>query len=126
MSSVGTMSPSPAAWTELPSHRAWLDTHEALPCNVKVFIEGEEEIGSPNLERYLTTFADDLAADVFVLADAGQWKVGTPGITYSLRGLATIDVELRALDGPVHSGLHGGAVPDPPCGRMRCPAFGGV
>ncbi len=95
---------------------AWLDAHGSLPCNVKVFVEGEEEIGSPNLERYLTSFADDLAADVFVLADAGQWKVGVPGITYSLRGLATIDVQLRALAGPVHSGLFGGAVPDPATG----------
>jgi acetylornithine deacetylase/succinyl-diaminopimelate desuccinylase-like protein len=95
---------------------AWIATSGAVPCNVKVFIEGEEEIGSPNLERYLTTFADDLAADVFVLADAGQWKVGVPAITYSLRGLATVDVELRALEGPVHSGLFGGAVPDPTIG----------
>jgi acetylornithine deacetylase/succinyl-diaminopimelate desuccinylase-like protein len=99
--------------------RAWLDAATTVPCNVKVFIEGEEEIGSPNLERYLTTFADDLAADVFVLADAGQWKVGVPGITYSLRGLASVDVELRALDGPVHSGLYGGAVPDPTMGLAR-------
>ncbi len=99
--------------------KSWLDAHGALPCNVKVFIEGEEEIGSPNLERYLTTFAAELAADVFVLADAGQWKVGVPGITYSLRGLASLDVELRALDGPVHSGLFGGAVPDPVQGMAR-------
>ncbi|MGH8977873.1 MAG: peptidase dimerization domain-containing protein, partial [Acidimicrobiia bacterium] len=50
---------------------------------------------------------------VLVLADAGNWAVGVPGITYSLRGLAAADVELCALDGPVHSGLAGGAVPDP-------------
>ncbi len=93
--------------------KAWLDTHGTLPCNVKVFIEGEEESGSPNLERFLTTYSEDLRADVFVLADAGQWKVGGPAITYMLRGLATIDVTLRALDGPVHSGIFGGAVPDP-------------
>ena len=93
--------------------KAWLDTHGSLPCNVKVFIEGEEESGSPNLERFLTTYANDLKADVFVLADAGQWKVGEPAITYMLRGLATIDVCLRALDGPVHSGIFGGVVPDP-------------
>ena len=102
-----------------PQRSRRLDARGALPCNVKVFIEGEEEIGSPNLERYLTTFADDLAADVFVLADAGQWKVGVPGITWSLRGLATIDVELALPDGPVHSGLHGGAVPDPTMGLAR-------
>ena len=93
--------------------KAWLDTHATLPCNVKVFIEGEEESGSPNLERFLTTYREDLRSDVFVLADAGQWKVGEPAITYMLRGLATIDVTLRALDGPVHSGIFGGAVPDP-------------
>ena len=93
--------------------KAWLDTHSTVPCNIKVFIEGEEESGSPNLERFLTTYAEDLRADVFVLADAGQWKVGEPAITYMLRGLATIDVTLRALDGPVHSGIFGGAVPDP-------------
>ncbi len=93
--------------------KAWLDTHNTIPCNVKVFIEGEEESGSPNLERFLTTYAEDLRADVFVLADAGQWKVGEPAITYMLRGLATIDVTLRALKGPVHSGIFGGAVPDP-------------
>ncbi len=99
--------------------KAWLDTHGTIPCNVKVFIEGEEESGSPNLERFLTTYAEDLRSDVFVLADAGQWKVGEPAITYMLRGLATIDVTLRALDGPVHSGIFGGAVPDPTVSLAR-------
>ncbi|MCJ7439823.1 MAG: M20/M25/M40 family metallo-hydrolase, partial [Acidimicrobiia bacterium] len=90
--------------------KAWLDTAGALPCNVKVFVEGEEEIGSPHLAEFLAEYADDLAADVLVLADAGNWSVGTPGLTYSLRGLAGGDVTLRALDGPVHSGMAGGAV----------------
>ena len=85
----------------------------ALPCNVRVLVEGEEEIGSPTLHRFLTEHLDELRADVLVLADAGNWAVGVPGITYSLRGLAAADVELRALDGPVHSGMAGGAVPDP-------------
>ena len=51
--------------------------------------------------------------DVLVLADAGNWSVGVPGLTYSLRGLSSVDVGVRALDGPVHSGMAGGAVPDP-------------
>ncbi len=92
---------------------AWLATAGELPCNVRVLIEGEEEIGSPSLERFLREHLDDLRSDVFVLADAGQWDVGVPGITYSLRGLASCDVRLRALDGPLHSGITGGAVPDP-------------
>ena len=93
--------------------KAWLDSSGALPCNVKVVIEGEEEIGSPNLAAFLAEYADDLASDLMVLADAGNWSVGTPAITYSLRGLASGDVTVRALEGPVHSGMGGGPVPDP-------------
>jgi acetylornithine deacetylase/succinyl-diaminopimelate desuccinylase-like protein len=93
--------------------RAWLDATGALPCNVKVLAEGEEEIGSPGLAPFLTAHAADLQSDVLLLADAGNWKVGVPGLTYSLRGLASVDVRLRALDGPVHSGMAGGVVPDP-------------
>jgi cysteinylglycine-S-conjugate dipeptidase len=92
---------------------AWLRTMGELPCNVRVLVEGEEEIGSPRLEAFLTKYLDELAADVIVLADASNWRVGVPGITYSLRGIAGVDVTVRALDGPVHSGMAGGAVPDP-------------
>jgi acetylornithine deacetylase/succinyl-diaminopimelate desuccinylase-like protein len=80
---------------------------------VRVLIEGEEEIGSPTLHAFLSAHIDELRSDVLVLADAGNWKVGVPGLTYSLRGLAAADIELRALDGPVHSGMAGGAIPDP-------------
>ncbi len=92
---------------------AWLRTRGELPCNVRVLVEGEEEIGSPRLEAFLAKYLDELAADVLVLADAGNWQVGVPAITYSLRGIAGVDVTVRALDGPVHSGMAGGAVADP-------------
>jgi cysteinylglycine-S-conjugate dipeptidase len=92
---------------------AWLASSGALPCNVRVLIEGEEEIGSPTLHAFLSAHFEELRSDVLVLADAGNWKVGVPGLTYSLRGLAAADIELRALDGPVHSGMAGGAIPDP-------------
>jgi acetylornithine deacetylase/succinyl-diaminopimelate desuccinylase-like protein len=98
---------------------AWLRTVGEMPCNVRVLIEGEEEIGSPRLEAFLTKHLDELAADVIVLADASNWKVGVPGITYSLRGIAGVDVTVRALDGPVHSGMAGGAVPDPAMALAR-------
>jgi cysteinylglycine-S-conjugate dipeptidase len=65
---------------------------------------------------FLTHHRRALAADVLVLADAGNWSVGTPGLTYSLRGLAGADIQVRALDGPVHSGMAGGVVPDPVTG----------
>ncbi len=92
---------------------AWLRATGALPCNVRVLVEGEEEIGSPTLHAFLTSHLEELRSDVLVLADAGNWQVGIPGLTYSLRGLAAADIELRALDGPQHSGMSGGAIPDP-------------
>jgi acetylornithine deacetylase/succinyl-diaminopimelate desuccinylase-like protein len=98
---------------------AWLQATGALPCNVRVLIEGEEEIGSPTLLAFLEAHRDELQSDVLVLADAGNWKVGVPGLTYSLRGLVAADIELRALDGPVHSGMAGGAIPDPVAGLAR-------
>ncbi len=92
---------------------AWLRSAGTLPCNVRVLVEGEEEIGSPTLHSFLTSHLEELRSDVLVLADAGNWQVGVPGLTYSLRGLAAADIELRALDGPQHSGMSGGAIPDP-------------
>ncbi|MEX0666445.1 MAG: M20/M25/M40 family metallo-hydrolase [Acidimicrobiia bacterium] len=93
--------------------KAWLDTAGVLPCNVKVFVEGEEEIGSPRLAAFLAEHGDELAADVLLLADAGNWSVGTPGLTYSLRGLVSGTVTVAVMDAPVHSGMAGGPIPDP-------------
>lgn len=98
---------------------AWLETSGTLPCNVKVLVEGEEEIGSPNLEEFLRGHAGELAADVLVLADAGNWAVGIPGVTYSLRGLLGFDVTVASLRGPLHSGMAGGIVPDPATALAR-------
>ena len=109
----GTADDKAGAVAHLAAVRAWLDTTGALPCNVKVLVEGEEEIGSPTLGPFLAAHRDALAADVLLLADAGNWSVGTPGLTYSLRGLAGVDVNLRALDSPLHSGMAGGVIPDP-------------
>jgi acetylornithine deacetylase/succinyl-diaminopimelate desuccinylase-like protein len=109
----GTADDKAGAVTHVAAVRAWLRTAGELPCNVKVLDEGEEEIGSPGLAGFLEAHADALRSDVLLLADAGNWSVGTPGLTYSLRGLAGVDVRLRALDGPVHSGMAGGVVPDP-------------
>jgi acetylornithine deacetylase/succinyl-diaminopimelate desuccinylase-like protein len=109
----GTADDKAGVVAHLAAVRAWLTTAGTLPCNVKVLVEGEEEIGSPGLAAFLAEHAAALRADVLVLADAGNWSVGVPGLTYSLRGLSSVDVSVRALDGPVHSGMAGGAVPDP-------------
>jgi cysteinylglycine-S-conjugate dipeptidase len=115
----GTADDKAGAVAHAAAVRAWLDTTGALPCNVTVFIEGEEEIGSPRLDAFLARYAAELAADVLLLADAGNWTVGVPGLTCSLRGLAGGTVRLRALDGPVHSGMAGGVVPDPSLALAR-------
>jgi acetylornithine deacetylase/succinyl-diaminopimelate desuccinylase-like protein len=92
---------------------AWLQSADGPPCNVRVLVEGEEEISSPHLFAFLEEHAEALRSDVLVLADAENWSVGVPALTYSLRGVGGFDVTLRALNGPVHSGMAGGAVPDP-------------
>jgi acetylornithine deacetylase/succinyl-diaminopimelate desuccinylase-like protein len=82
------------------------------PVGVKVLIEGEEEIGSAHLGDFLDTYQETLAADVIVILDAGNWDVGVPTLTTSLRGLVDCTVEIRTLKYAVHSGVFGGVIPD--------------
>jgi acetylornithine deacetylase/succinyl-diaminopimelate desuccinylase-like protein len=82
------------------------------PIGVTVFVEGEEEIGSPTLPQLLERHHDELAADIFVITDSINWAVGQPAFTTSLRGLAGCTVEVRTLDHGLHSGAYGGVVPD--------------
>jgi acetylornithine deacetylase/succinyl-diaminopimelate desuccinylase-like protein len=83
-----------------------------LPVGVVIFVEGEEEFGSASLERLLAEHRDDLAADVIVIADSGNWDIGVPALTTSLRGIVNMFVEVRTADHAIHSGMFGGAVPD--------------
>jgi acetylornithine deacetylase/succinyl-diaminopimelate desuccinylase-like protein len=91
---------------------AYLRTAKTLPLNVKFIIEGEEEIGSRNLERFLQQYRATMTADVIVLTDIRNYDVGHPALVYQLRGLCQIDVEVQGLRQPLHSG-HSGPVPDP-------------
>ena len=83
-----------------------------LPVGIVCFFEGEEEFGSDSLERLLSEYRDDLASDVIVIADSGNWDVGVPALTTSLRGIVNFFIDVRVLDHAVHSGMFGGAVPD--------------
>ena len=85
---------------------------QSLPVNIKVFIEGEEEIGSPTMEEFIKQNREDLEADVIVIADSGNIKIGEPTITTSLRGLVDATIKVKIPIQPVHSGVGGGIVPD--------------
>ena len=85
---------------------------DELPVGVVVFVEGEEEFGSESLEELLLRYRDELTADVIVIADSGNWDIGQPALTTSLRGIVNCFVEVRTLHHAVHSGMFGGAVPD--------------
>src|SRR5256712_6422445 len=83
-----------------------------LPLTVKFIIEGEEEIDSGNLGRFLEQYRAKMAADFIVLTDTRNYDVGHPGLVYQLRGLCKVDVEVQGLHQPLHSGLSG-PVSDP-------------
>ena len=87
---------------------------DELGLGVTFFIEGEEEAGSPTFRTFLETHRDLLRADVIVVADSSNWKVGIPALTTSLRGLVDGTIEVQVLEHAVHSGMFGGAVLDAP------------
>ncbi|PID96280.1 MAG: dipeptidase [Actinomycetales bacterium] len=97
----------------ITAHLAALRVHrDQLPCSVNVFVEGEEEVGSDSLPAILERHGDRLKADAIVLADSGNWEVGQPALTTTLRGLVRVVLTVRTLDHAVHSGMFGGPVPD--------------
>ena len=85
---------------------------DQLPVGVVVFVEGEEEFGSDSLDGIIADHLEELRSDVIVIADSGNWDIGRPALTTSLRGLVNCFVEVRTLKSAVHSGMFGGPVPD--------------
>jgi len=92
---------------------SYLAAVKSLPINVKVLIEGEEEVGSTNLNTLLGQHRELLSADVVLIADSENFDSGIPSLTASLRGIVTVNVEVRSLAASVHSGTWGGPLPDP-------------
>ena len=83
-----------------------------LKVNIKVFIEGEEEMGSPSFIPFIEEHKDEFDSDVIIVADSGNWSAEIPSLTTSLRGNTDIDVHVKALHHPVHSGQYGGPILD--------------
>jgi acetylornithine deacetylase/succinyl-diaminopimelate desuccinylase-like protein len=103
----------------LTALRALREADGGYPCTIKVVCEGSEEQGTGGLEAFLPDHADLLRADTILIADAGNFAVGVPTLTTSLRGMAIVDVRLDALRSALHSGMFGGPVPDPIAGLVR-------
>ena len=105
------------------THLAAIDALHSLEIDqnlgLTVFIEGEEEAGSPSFDAFLANFRDKLRADVIVVADSGNWDLETPALTTSLRGLTSLVIEVRTLDHAVHSGMFGGPIPDAMTAMIR-------
>lgn len=122
--------------TQLGAVAAWLQTTGSLPCNVKMLVEGEEEVGSTNLQGFFQEHRERLLSDVIVVCDTSNIDTGLPSITYSLRGVFGAHVEVRSAKMPVHSGTAGGLLADaalalngilarllPKGGKVQIPGF---
>ena len=99
--------------THVLSARAWLETSGRLPVRLKFLIEGEEEVGSSNLEKYIAANRERLACDCCVISDSAQFAPGQPAITYGLRGIAYYELRLFGPNRDLHSGTFGGSVANP-------------
>ena len=115
---------------------AWLRKQGRLPVNIKLLIEGEEEVGSDHLDDFVNENTDLLKADVVVISDTAMFDRGVPSICYALRGLAYFQIDLRGSAGDLHSGQFGGALVNPAmalaqllaqmkdkAGRVKIPGF---
>ncbi len=92
---------------------ALLQTEGRLPVNLKFLVEGEEEIGSPNLDGFIESHLDLLKADVAVISDTAMYGRGMPSLCYGLRGLAYFQIDVQGPNSDLHSGSFGGAVANP-------------
>ncbi len=108
----------------LSALRAWHDAGGGVPARITVLLEGEEEVGSLNLDPFLEANKAELAADLALISDTGMWDVDTPAITTRLRGLVYTEVTLRAAKRDLHSGLFGGSARNPI--NVLCTALGGL
>ncbi len=100
-------------WTHIAALEAYFRTAGRLPVNIKILIEGEEEIGSDNLPGFVQQHAEMLKADAVLISDTSQFAPGMPAITYGLRGLCYLEVRVQGAKMDLHSGGYGGAVPNP-------------
>jgi acetylornithine deacetylase/succinyl-diaminopimelate desuccinylase-like protein len=100
-----------AMW--LGAFAAWHAETGTMPCRITVLIEGEEEVGSVSLQPFIAANRGALRADVAVISDTGMWDIDTPALTTSLRGLVYLQIDLKAANRDLHSGMYGGSALNP-------------
>lgn len=100
-------------YTHLKAAEGWMKAAGGLPVNVVFVIEGEEEVGGANLEKFFAENAAELACDYAVISDTSQWAPGIPAVTYGLRGLCYLELLVQGPKTDLHSGMFGGAVANP-------------
>ncbi len=103
----------------LTALRALKQTAGGFPCGIKLICEGSEEQGTGGLEAFVPENADLLRADAILVVDTGNFAVGVPTLTTTLRGMTSIDVTVHALASAMHSGMFGGPAPDPVLGLIQ-------
>jgi acetylornithine deacetylase/succinyl-diaminopimelate desuccinylase-like protein len=100
-------------FTHIKSAEAWIKTAGRLPLNLKYVIEGEEEVGSSNLDAFVDKHQQRLKCDIIVISDTSQFGPGQPAITYGLKGIAYFELKLTGPSQDLHSGVFGGSVVNP-------------
>jgi len=110
-------------WAHVQALRSW-HCQGGTPINLIFLIEGEEEIGSDHLENFIKSHTADLRADIAVVSDTAQFARGLPAITCGLRGLVYMEVVIKAVNHDLHSGVYGGAVPNP--ANILCEILGSL
>ncbi|SFK86989.1 dipeptidase [Falsiroseomonas stagni] len=98
-------------WIE--AMRAWHSIAGGPPCAITAVIEGEEEIGSPNLAPFMAANSAELAADVAIISDTGMWDIDTPALSTRLRGMVFVQLDIKAANRDLHSGMYGGSALNP-------------
>ena len=109
----GTADDKGQLMTFVEACRAYKKVHGALPCQVTILFEGEEESGSPSLKPFLEANAQELKSDFALVCDTGMWDRETPAISTALRGLVGEEITIKAADRDLHSGSYGGAAANP-------------
>jgi len=100
-------------WLHVKALEAHLEQHGRLPVNVKMLIEGEEEVASAHLDEYIERHKEDLTADVVMISDTTMYDYERPAIGYGLRGLVYVEIQIEGPNKDLHSGGYGGSVANP-------------